>query len=58
MKINLTYPKIERKVEIRKKIYKLIKNIFLFTAFICPISNIIIGGKAWSLILVWSLWII
>lgn len=57
MKIKLTYPKIEKKIETKKKIFKIIKFVFLFTAFICPILNLIIGGKAWSLIVVWSLWI-
>ncbi len=56
MKIKLNYPKVEKKIEIKKKIFKIIKIIFLFTAFICPVLNIIIGGKAWSLIVVWSLW--
>ena len=56
MKVNFTYPKIGKKVELKNRIYKTIKNIFLFTAFICPILNIFIGGKAWSLIVLWSIW--
>lgn len=58
MKIEITYPKKgERKLN-RRDIINWAKWPFLFAAYICPVLNIAIGGQAWSVIVLWSLWIL
>jgi len=58
MKIEITYPlKKERKLR-RQDVIARAKWPFLFTAYICPVLNIFFGGKAWSIVVLWSLWIV
>lgn len=58
MKVKRTYP-IQSKKKLRLDEFRIAaKWIFLFAAYICPIINICTGGKAWSIIVIWSLRII
>jgi hypothetical protein len=58
MKIEITYPAgKERKLQ-RRDVIDRAKWPFLFAAYICPIVNIATGGAAWSVIVLWSLWIV
>jgi len=62
MEIEITYPKRDeqsfRKQFQRHKIIRWAKWPFLFAAYICPILNITTGGPAWSVIVIWALWMI
>ena len=62
MEIKITYPERSdkgfRKQFQRHKVISWAKWPFLFAGYICPILNIAIGGPAWSVIVVWSLWIV
>jgi len=58
MKIEIVYPTEDVKSIKKLEVLSKIKWIFLFTAYICPVINILTGGKAWSVIVLWSLWII
>lgn len=50
MKINITYPHVEKIKETRQiKVLNICRIILLLIAIICPIINIIVGGKPWSL---------
>jgi hypothetical protein len=31
---------------------------FLFAGFICAVVNLSTGGKAWSIIVIWSMWLV
>ncbi len=57
MKVDITYPRQNRKKLQLNRIRDWIKRPFLFAAYICPILNLCTGGKAWSIIVLWSLWI-
>jgi len=62
MEVKITYPTRSeqgfRKQFQRHKIIYWAKWPFLFAAYFCPILNILTGGPAWSVIVVWSLWIV
>jgi hypothetical protein len=55
MKIEITYPPKNAREFQRQDLIDLAKWPFLFTAYICPILNIVLGGPAWSVVVVWSL---
>ena len=57
MKVDITYPQQSRRKLQLNQIRGWIKWPFLFAAYICPILNLCTGGKAWSVIVLWSLWI-
>lgn len=58
MDIKITYPPIEKRVLKRKKALTIIKWLILFAAVICLFVNIETGGRAWSLIVLVSLYMI
>lgn len=58
MEIKITYPHIEKGRLIGKHILTFVKWIFLLAAFICPIVNIAVGGKAWSVIVLMCLYMV
>lgn len=50
MEIKITYPCIEKQ-GIKKRIaLDILKCTFLIAAVVCPVINIVLGGKAWSVI--------
>ncbi|MBP3359637.1 MAG: hypothetical protein J6N52_02185 [Clostridia bacterium] len=58
MEIKITYPHIERRGLKRRQFLGAIEWLILFAAFVCPIINIAVGGKAWSIIVLMSLYMI
>lgn len=58
MKIEITYPSKTSRMPGRRELIGWAKWPFLFAAYICPVLNIATGGKAWSVIILWSLWIL
>lgn len=58
MKIKEIYPKIEKKVELKKHLYNAIRFTLMFIGIICFVLNLVIGGKLWSLLVMWSLLLI
>lgn len=58
MKIKITYPPVEKHKMQRKKFLSIIRWPVMFAAYICPILNLVIGGKAWSLIVLMSLYML
>lgn len=56
MKVEITYPLRKKQRVQRQDIIRCAKWPFLFSAYICPILNICTGGKAWSVVVLWSLW--
>lgn len=58
MKIEITYPLRKKHKLKRQDIINRIKWPFLLAAYVCPIINICVGGKSWSIIVLWSLWIV
>lgn len=56
MKIKITYPHMEKRKLQRKRFLSVVRWPFLFAAYICPVVNLVTGGKAWSLIVLMSLY--
>lgn len=39
-----------------RRVLKAVRWCFAATAYICPLINLCVGGKAWSLVVLWGLW--
>ena len=55
MNPKIIYPVPERQKMFYRNIRNLFRIIFLLSGAICVLVNILVGGKPWSLIVVWSL---
>lgn len=56
MKIKITYPKVSPKIIKHQKLINVMKWPLLIAVVICPIINLITGGKAWSLVVLMSIY--
>lgn len=56
MKIKITYPKVSPKIIKHQRLINFMKWSLLIAVVICPIINLIIGGKAWSLVVLMSIY--
>lgn len=56
MKIKITYPKVAPKIIKHQKLINFMKWPLLIAVVICPIINLITGGKAWSLVVLMSIY--
>ena len=56
MKIKITYPKVSPKIIKHQRLINFMKWPLLIAVVICPIINLITGGKAWSLVVLMSLY--
>lgn len=54
MTIEIVYPSPKKKK--RRRAALVIKWCFVAAAYVCPIINILTGGKPWSIIVLWALW--
>ena len=57
MKIERTYPLPSKPHFQHQQVIRWAKWPFLAAAYLCPILNLALGGKPWSLVVLWSLWI-
>lgn len=58
MEIKIVYPHIEKRSLKLRQFLNAIEWLILTAAFICPVINIAVGGKAWSIIVLMSLYMI
>lgn len=58
MKIEITYPPVPKRNLRHKKALRMVKWLCFFAACICPAINLATGGKAWSLIVLMSLYML
>ena len=56
MEIEIIYPS-PKKID-RRKAEGILKGIFLSAAYVCGLINIFVGGKPWSVVVIWILWFI
>ncbi len=56
MKIKITYPKVSPKIIKHQRLINFMKWPLLIAVVICPIINLINGGKAWSLVVLMSIY--
>lgn len=58
MKLDITYPAVERRRLQRKKFLHIVRWPVLFAALICPVVNLVTGGAAWSIIVLMALYML
>lgn len=58
MKAKITYPPAKKIKLQRQDVIHLARWPFMFSAFICAVVNIATGGPAWSIVVLWSLWMV
>jgi hypothetical protein len=61
MNIKSNYPMIEKQNVLhilQQNLMICCKWTFLFAGFICAVVNLSTGGKAWSIIVIWSMWLV
>lgn len=58
MKVEITYPKLGRRRRVKGKLIKAAGWTLLLAAFVCPVVNLAVGGKAWSLIALLGLYML
>lgn len=58
MKVKITYPKVKRKRMEYKKLINIIKWPIIIAIIASAIVNSLIGGKAWSVIVIWSIYML
>lgn len=57
MKIKITYPKVSPKIIKHQRLINFMKwPLLIIAVVICPIINLITGGKAWSLVVLMSIY--
>lgn len=56
LQIRITYPEPAKQKKLQLRLMNALKWPFLFAGYICVVMNLVTGGKAWSAIVVWSLW--
>lgn len=56
MKVEVIYPPVERRRLQRRRLLRILQWPFLLAAYLCPIINLLTGGKAWSVIVLMSLY--
>ena len=56
MKIKITYPKVSPKIIKHQRLINFMNWPLLIAVVICPIINLITGGKAWSLVVLMSIY--
>lgn len=56
MKIKITYPKVSPKIIKHQRLINFMKWPLLIAVVICSIINLITGGKAWSLVVLMSIY--
>ena len=58
MEIEMVYPPKKRYRNVWEGFRRVFKWIFLTAAYICPLVNLCVGGEPWSLVVLWSEWLV
>jgi hypothetical protein len=58
MTVKETYPSVKRRRAIRAVVRTVCRWAFLFSAVVCVALNLVLGGKAWSVVVSWSMWLL
>lgn len=56
MDVKNIYPHVEPKQIKTEHARRFARVMFLVAAYVCPVVNLGAGGKAWSIVVLWSLW--
>lgn len=58
MKVEITYPPVSRRNFQRRRVLDIIRWPFLVAAYACPIINLAVGGRAWSVVVLTALYMV
>ena len=58
MNIKITYPQVSKKKQTLRNIINILKILSIIAVIACPIVNIATGGKAWSLVVLMSIYMV
>ncbi len=58
VKIEIIYPERTRQALHRSRMIRFLRWPFLIAAYLCPILNLLFGGQAWSVVVLWALWMV
>ena len=58
MKVKVTYLTAAKRRFARRDVISCCKWLLLFAGFLCAVLNALIGGRAWSVIVIWSMWLV
>lgn len=58
MNVKIVYPHVEPQRLRADRARRVVRDAFLVTAYVCPVVNLGSGGKAWSIVVLWSLWFV
>lgn len=56
--IEIVYPESKPLTKAKETAKKIFLWCFVAASYICAIVNIAIGGKPWSIVVIWSLWVV
>lgn len=58
MKVDITYPHVKKGRMRRQDLIRLARWPFALSALVCVVVNVATGGPAWSVLALWSLWMV
>ena len=58
MKINITYPSVDRNHLKRRRAIRILRWPFLIAAYTCPIVNLFTGGPLWCIVVLFALFMV
>ncbi|MDR2930505.1 MAG: DUF6320 domain-containing protein [Propionibacteriaceae bacterium] len=58
MRVDLVYPALGPRTRARHQIIAWVKWPFLVAALASTVVNIVVGGRAWSVVVLWGLWVV
>ncbi len=58
MKVDIIYPLPPKKSRVIETIIEIVKWLFIASVIIAPITNIFVGKQAWSLLVMWPIYVI
>lgn len=56
MEVKNVYPTPTKRVRFLHHLRRVLSYVFIAAAIVCPVVNLAVGGKAWSLIVVWAVY--
>ena len=56
MDIKIVYPSVSKRKLTAPVVRNAAKWVFLISAYACVVGNLFSGGRAWSVVVLWSLW--
>ena len=57
MRLEINFPTPSKRVSRRRGLIRWMRWPFLISAITCPLVNLCVGGKAWSVVVLWAMWI-